>query len=66
MVNYEKSLWCDGCGVEISWSPVIAGETKYCCQDCQNGYECDCKNLISVENSYDYANSDQKSKYEGF
>jgi len=42
---------CDGCGVEITWSPLIvrpqpgahgARPAYYCCHDCQAGRECEC------------------------
>jgi hypothetical protein len=44
-------LRCDGCGVEITWSPVVvpalqgvkgARPAYYCCRDCQAGTRCDC------------------------
>jgi hypothetical protein len=42
MVLIEGTLWCDGCGVEITWAPVISGTEHYCCQSCLEGHECDC------------------------
>ncbi len=36
------AVWCDGCGVEILWAPVIADDRHYCCADCRDGLECDC------------------------
>lgn len=42
MVWIEGSLYCDGCGVEITWSPVTFGDEHYCCQMCLEGEECGC------------------------
>jgi hypothetical protein len=45
---------CQGCGVEITWAPVVKSFTGkvhgehldkhqyYCCQDCPEGLGCDC------------------------
>jgi len=44
MTPYEESILCDGCGVEITWSPIIVRNHKYCCQDCRDGLPCDCGN----------------------
>lgn len=46
--SVDGRLWCDGCGVQISWAPHIhMGEhaleiAYYCCRDCANGFSCDC------------------------
>jgi hypothetical protein len=42
MVWIDITLWCDGCGVEILWPPVMFEFKHYCCQECQEGRECDC------------------------
>jgi hypothetical protein len=42
MVLIEGTLWCDGCGVEITWAPVVSGNEHYCCQNCLDGIECEC------------------------
>lgn len=42
MVWIENTLWCDGCGVEILWAPVIFNNQHYCCEKCLRGEECDC------------------------
>ncbi len=39
----KESVWCDGCGVEVTWAPVRAGERYDCCQDCRDGLQCDCR-----------------------
>ncbi len=42
MVKMEDTVFCDGCGVEIPLSPVIKNNGEYCCEDCAQGYECEC------------------------
>ncbi|MFN2112027.1 MAG: hypothetical protein ACK2TT_02805 [Anaerolineales bacterium] len=44
MVRYRDTLWCDGCGVEITWKPVVKGQHSYCCMKCLHGEVCDCGN----------------------
>jgi hypothetical protein len=38
----EEMTWCDGCGVEITWGPVVIDSRSYCCQECAQGYTCNC------------------------
>ncbi|MEA3334412.1 MAG: hypothetical protein U9R25_00765 [Chloroflexota bacterium] len=33
---------CDGCGVEITWAPVVVEGQTYCCRDCAEGRVCQC------------------------
>ena len=42
MARYKDTLWCDGCGIEITWLPTSKGPLLYCCEDCANGIRCDC------------------------
>lgn len=42
MVQYQKTIWCDGCGVEITWIPLIENEFHYCCLECKQGLRCEC------------------------
>jgi hypothetical protein len=42
MTWYDEMTWCDGCGAEITWVPVLADEGKYCCRDCSQGIQCAC------------------------
>ena len=42
MVRYHETLWCDGCGIEISWEPVEKGSLFFCCQNCMDGEKCHC------------------------
>jgi len=38
----EDTIWCDGCGVEILWTPVIAKRRDFCCEGCRDGIPCEC------------------------
>lgn len=42
MACYLDTVWCDGCGVEILWSPVIMRTHDYCCENCLTGLPCEC------------------------
>jgi hypothetical protein len=42
MSRYDDTLWCDGCGVEITWVPIIKAGQAFCCQDCCDGIPCSC------------------------
>jgi len=46
MVRYRDTLWCDGCGVEIRWKPVVKDQRSYCCRRCLNGEVCDCAETL--------------------
>ena len=41
-MKIEDTIYCDGCGVEILWTPVRANSRHYCCADCRDGYQCAC------------------------
>ncbi len=45
MVWYAETLWCDGCGVEIHWSPLESADLVYCCTKCLQGERCPCSDL---------------------
>ncbi len=49
MVQYRETIWCDGCGVEILWTPLIEKGLQYCCLDCQQGFGCDCGEILEEE-----------------
>jgi hypothetical protein len=49
MTWYEEMTWCDGCGVEITWGPVVIDAQAYCCQDCANGYACACGERMEID-----------------
>ena len=46
MVRYHDTLWCDGCGVEIRWSPIHKDQRSFCCLRCLNGEVCDCAEVL--------------------
>ncbi|MCC6188582.1 MAG: hypothetical protein IT318_06080 [Anaerolineales bacterium] len=41
-MRYQETVWCDGCGVEITWLPQIEAQLHYCCTTCFAGRPCDC------------------------
>ncbi len=45
MARRPHKIWCDECGVEITWTPVVIAHRHYCCQDCAVGLECDCDRM---------------------
>ena len=55
MLGNSKTILCDGCGVEITWAPVIKrtrrGSTlyHYCCNDCWKGRECQCGERMELD-----------------
>lgn len=42
MVRYQDTLWCDGCGIEITWEPVEKDRLFFCCLSCLEGENCRC------------------------
>ena len=49
MARIEGTVFCDNCGAEITWSPVIVEKHDYCCQDCFEGRPCDCGDRMDIE-----------------
>lgn len=49
MESDEKTLRCDGCGIEIRWRPVFAGKLTFCCRDCLNRRPCECQDRLEIE-----------------
>ena len=49
MSDIERTIFCSGCGVEITWAPIIKGERRYCCQDCMHGRGCECASRQDLE-----------------
>ena len=41
-LGISPQVWCDGCGAEITWSPVVREGRDYCCEDCAAGLPCRC------------------------
>jgi TRASH domain-containing protein len=46
MARIESDVFCDGCGAEITWAPVIVNTKfrvfEYCCVDCAHDIPCNC------------------------
>jgi hypothetical protein len=42
MVRYQDTLWCDGCGIEITGEPVEKDRLFFCCHNCLDGEDCLC------------------------
>lgn len=54
MSRSEGVIWCDNCGVEITWSPIVSsglGRKKevFCCEDCYFEYRCHCGERMELE-----------------
>lgn len=49
MARDRDTIWCDGCGVEISWAAVVDQQLIYCCIDCQEGLPCRCGERMEME-----------------
>jgi len=55
MTHTEGLVWCDNCGVEITWAAIVqVGRDHhrllhYCCQDCLEGRGCDCGRRLEEE-----------------
>ncbi len=45
-------VWRDGCGVEITLTPVYRNGYRYCCQDCADGCPCLCSLFAFDEEDY--------------
>jgi hypothetical protein len=45
MVRHHDTLWCDGCGIEITWEPIEQDRLFFCCQPCLEGEKCRCSEL---------------------
>jgi hypothetical protein len=42
MFDHTQTIFCDGCGAEIGWLPVIVEQRHFCCTDCAEGRSCTC------------------------
>ena len=49
MAKIENTIRCDGCGAEITLSPVIRNHQEYCCVDCADGLKCSCAERMEFE-----------------
>jgi hypothetical protein len=61
MTRTEQGVWCDNCGVEITWAPIIqVGRMRqrllhFCCEDCLEGRGCECGLRMEQEEQTDRA-----------
>jgi hypothetical protein len=49
MLRINDAVWCDGCGIEITWAPQVKGKRKYCCPDCLAERSCRCAERMEME-----------------
>lgn len=58
MAKIQGSVFCDNCGVEITWTPYYLTpktpqpgyrRSEYCCQECAEGYRCKCSERALLE-----------------
>lgn len=55
MSRIEQTVWCDNCGVEITWGAIVrAGQERhrilhFCCSDCLAGRPCKCGERMEME-----------------
>ncbi len=48
-MHYRETVWCDGCGAEITWSAQRQARLHYCCATCFAGRPCDCGARMELE-----------------
>ena len=49
MTRYDEVTWCDGCGVEITWGPMLVDRRTYCCRECSQGIPCRCGERMELD-----------------
>lgn len=49
MALIEGTIFCDNCGIEISWAPIMVQKFHYCCRECFNYYPCECGDRTDME-----------------
>ncbi len=49
MSRFQETIWCDHCGAEITWVPIVVGNHHFCCRDCLDGYRCECASFMELE-----------------
>ena len=49
MTLNDEMVWCDGCGIEITWGPVLVGTHTHCCRDCAQGIPCECGERLEMD-----------------
>lgn len=48
MAHIEGTVFCDGCGTEITWAPIVFHNKEFCCEDCAHQLPCDCGNRMEL------------------
>jgi len=49
MTVIEGTIFCNNCGVEITWAPIVFKGCHFCCQDCLNHLQCECGDRMELE-----------------
>jgi hypothetical protein len=49
MMRTEDTIWCEGCGAEITWGPVVFHRRIYCCQECTRRLPCECGDRMDID-----------------
>jgi hypothetical protein len=49
MTRYEQAVFCDTCGVEITWAPVFLNGSEFCCRECAKNRTCRCGDRMEWE-----------------
>jgi hypothetical protein len=57
MSRYENTVFCDNCGVEITWAPVFHNEGEFCCRDCFEHRPCRCSERMEWDDERRACNS---------
>lgn len=46
----REFIWCQGCGIEVTWSPYLNNEQMFCCEECSRGIFCRCAERMELDN----------------
>jgi len=65
MTRSEDTIWCDGCGTEILWSPYVFMEKDFCCQNCTYGINCNCGETMDMDDEYREAATSMTTSFPG-
>lgn len=49
MTIIEGTIFCNNCGVEITWAPIVIKNFHYCCPDCLAHFPCECGDRMEME-----------------
>ena len=49
MTIIEGTIFCNNCGVEITWSPIVVKGCHFCCRDCLSQLGCECGDRMEFE-----------------